>query len=154
MRFVCDDVTNTPNDLSPDMVISLHACDIATDIVINRATKLRAKVILSTPCCHSYLNNRISASSLEFVTSHPLLRGKLCEAMTDALRIARMEAMGYRACALELTDPENTPKNTLLRAIRDEGISKSELLAKSARYEELLTFVLGDKKDNYLKEIK
>ncbi len=154
MRFVCDDVTNTPNDVTPDMVISLHACDVATDIVINRAIQLQAGVILSTPCCHSYLNSRISAKSLKFVTSHPQLRGKLCEAITDALRIERMEAHGYRACALELTDPENTPKNTLLRAVREIGVTQEELSARKARYEDSLSFILGDGKDDYLKEIK
>ena len=154
MSFVCDDVTNTPKGITPDMVISLHACDIATDIVINRAIELGTGVILSTPCCHNYLNGRISAESLSFVTAHPQLRTKICEAITDALRIARMEAFGYRACALELTDPENTPKNTLLRAVRDSGVTEAELLAKKTRYEEILSFVLGDKKDCYLKEIK
>ena len=154
MKFICDDVTNTPDGVSPDMVISLHACDIATDIVINRAIELRAGIILSTPCCHNYLNSRISAKSLEFVTSHPQLRGKLCEAVTDALRIARMEAFGYKASALELTDPENTPKNTLLRAVREASVKESELLTKRKRYEELLSFVLGENKNDYLKEIK
>lgn len=154
MRFICDDVTNTPKGVTPDMVISLHACDVATDIVINRAAELGAKIILSTPCCHSYLNSRISAESLRFVTSHPQLRGKLCEAITDALRIARLESFGYRAIALELTDPENTPKNTLLRAVRESSVTESELSLRRLRYEELLTFVLGDKKNDYLKEIK
>ena len=154
MRFVCDDVTNTPSGISPDMVISLHACDLATDIVINRATELRAGVILSTPCCHNYLNSRIKANSLRFVTYHPQLRSKLCEAITDALRIARMECCGYKVSALELTDPENTPKNTLLRAVREQGVKESELLMRKKSYDEALSFILGDEKDNYLKEIK
>ena len=154
MRFVCDNVTNTPDTISPDMVISLHACDVATDIVINRALDLRAGVILSTPCCHNYLNSRISAESLSFVTAHPQLRGKLCEAITDALRLARMQSRGYKVSALELTDPENTPKNTLLRAVRETEVSESELLERTKRYEDMLCFVLGEAKDDYLKEIK
>ena len=154
MRFICDDVTNTPDDITPDMVISLHACDIATDIVINRAVALGAGVILSTPCCHNYLNDKILADVLSFVTSHPQLRGKLCEAITDAIRLARMEAAGYKVSALELTDPENTPKNTLLRAVRDRSVSQSELELRKNRYDEILKFILGDKKDDYLKEIK
>ena len=61
MKFICGDISeNTPMNISPDMVISLHACDIATDIVIDRATALGARIILSTPCCHRYLNDRIS----------------------------------------------------------------------------------------------
>ena len=153
MRFVCDDVTNTPTGEIPDMVISLHACDLATDIVINRAIELLAPVILSTPCCHKYLNDKIDQPALSFVTEHPQLKGKLCEALTDAIRVARLQASGYKTAALELTDPENTPKNTLIRAVKDRGIKEAELRARRERYEGILKFVLGDGSDGYLKEI-
>jgi SAM-dependent methyltransferase len=153
MQFVCDDISNTPRDTAPDMVISLHACDIATDIVINHAIALKAKIILSTPCCHKYLNDKIKAEELKFVTEYPQLRNKLCEAITDAIRLARIEAAGYRVSALELTDPENTPKNTLLRAVLRDGVSESELLEKRQKYENILYFVLGENKERYLKEI-
>ena len=138
MRFVCDNVTNTPQDTTPDMVISLHACDIATDIVINQAIELRAKIILSTPCCHSYLNDKISQSALAFVTEHPQLRNKLCEAITDSIRLQRMSAAGYKVSALELTDPENTPKNTLLRVVREDGLSEDVLIDRQFKYDETL----------------
>jgi SAM-dependent methyltransferase len=154
MRFVFDDIKNTPNDVTPDMVISLHACDVATDIVINRAIELRARVILSTPCCHKYLNDKISARELEFVTRYPHIRNKLCEAITDAIRLARLSANGYKVSALELTDPENTPKNTLLRAVREDGVSQEDLAVRNAAYNDILSFVLGDSKDLYLSEIK
>ncbi len=151
MHFVCDDVTNTPTDVKPDMVISLHACDVATDIVIDTAIRLGAKIILSTPCCHKYLNDKITQSSLEFVTDYPHIRNKLCEAITDAIRLARLSKNGYKVSALELTDPENTPKNTLIRAILDEGVSEKELSRREEKYEDILDFVLGEKKDGYLK---
>ena len=152
MKFVCDDVTNTPTNVSPDMVISLHACDIATDIVINRAIELSAGLILSTPCCHKYLNDKISTEALSFVTDYPHIKNKLCEAITDAIRLARLNAAGYRVSALELTDPENTPKNTLLRAVK-ESASDAALLERKKKYEEILSFVLGDNSGAYLKEI-
>lgn len=154
MRFVCDDVTNTPQNISPDMVISLHACDIATDIVINRAIELGAKVILSTPCCHKYLNDKIKTEALSFVTDYPQLRNKLCEALTDSIRLARMNAAGYKVSALELTDPENTPKNTLLKAIREKNPTDKTLLERREKYDKILEFLLGDERDSYLKEIK
>ena len=154
MRFVCDDIKNTPSGVTPDMVISLHACDVATDIVINQAIELGAKVILSTPCCHKYLNDKISAKELEFVTGYPHIRNKLCEAITDAIRLARLSAGGYKVSALELTDPENTPKNTLLRAVREDGVSKEALAERNTSYNGILSFVLGDGKDLYLSEIK
>ncbi len=154
MRFICDDVRNTPAGERPDMVISLHACDIATDIVLNRAIELSCPIILSTPCCHSYLNGKINAGALEFVTSHPHLNGKLCEVITDAVRLCRLEANGYRVSATELTDYESTPKNTLLRAIKKKNPRKEDLIEAGERYGRILEFLLGDKKDEYLKEIR
>ena len=154
MTFVYDDIRNTPKSVTPDMVISLHACDIATDIVIDTAIKLHAEVILSTPCCHRYLNDKIKASELSFVTEHPHLKNKLCEAITDALRIARLRSFGYKVSALELTDPENTPKNTLIRAVLNKNARQDELSANKARYEQILDFLLLSGKEDYLSEIK
>lgn len=151
MRFLVEDVTKTPADVKPDMVISLHACDIATDIVINTAIKMEARVILSTPCCHRYLNDKIKADELEFVTKYPHLRNKLCEAVTDAIRAARLEGAGYSVSVMELTDPDDTPKNTLIRAIKKRGGSDTAKNIKN--YEKLLSFVLGDGKESYLKGI-
>ena len=151
MRFVCDDITNTPKDVSPDMVISLHACDIATDIVLNRAIELSARVILSTPCCHKYLNDKINNEALRFVTEYPHLRNKLCEAITDAIRIARLTSHGYSVSAMELTDPENTPKNTLIRAIFKGDTKKAKV--EAVKYDDILTYILGNDAKNYLKEI-
>ena len=148
MTFITDDVRNTPAGVTPDMVISLHACDIATDIVINTAAELGAKVILSTPCCHRHINDKISAPELSFVTEHPHLRNKLGDALTDAIRVARLEANGYSVAALELVDPDDTPKNTLIKAIK--GVAKD---GARARYDKILDFVLGDKRDEYLKGI-
>ena len=133
------------------MVISLHACDIATDIVLNRAIELSAKVILSTPCCHKYLNDKISAPELSFVTEFPHLRNKLCEAITDAIRIARLKSHGYSVSAMELTDPENTPKNTLIRAVLKKN--KDGVDIEKAKYAEILTYLLGEGAKDYLKEI-
>jgi len=153
MKFVCDDVTNTPKGVTPDMVISLHACDVATDIVINTAINLKAKVILSTPCCHRYMNGKVKAKELSFVTDYPHLAGKLCEALTDAVRAKRLEANGYKVTVPELTDPENTPKNTLIRAIRCESATSESLNGARLEYERILKFILGDGYENYLSEI-
>jgi hypothetical protein len=151
MRFLVEDVTKTPSDVKPDMVISLHACDIATDIVINTAIRMEARVILSTPCCHRYLNDKIKADELEFVTKYPHLRNKICEAITDAIRAARLEGSGYSVSVMELTDPDDTPKNTLIRAIKKNG--GIDTTKNIENYEKLLSFVLGDGKESYLKGI-
>lgn len=153
MRFEVADILGFTPDRAADMVISLHACDIATDIVLKTAARVRAKVILSTPCCHRYMKDRIRSRELSFVTDYPQLSGKLCEAITDALRLSLLRAEGYTVTALELTDPENTPKNTLLRAIRRDGVSDTELSERRKEYESTLAFLLGDSANEYLSEI-
>ncbi len=152
MRFVYDDITNVDKSEKVDMVISLHACDVATDIVLDTAARLEAQVILSTPCCHKYLNGRVSNESLSFVTKHPQLSNKLCEAFTDAIRLARLKTYGYSVSAKELTDPENTPKNTLLVAVK-RRFADAKLKVYKEQYDAILSFVLGDKKDEYLTNI-
>ncbi len=153
MHFICEDIGRLSADRAPDMVISLHACDIATDIVLSNAVRLSAKIILSTPCCHRYLRDRISAPELKFVTDHPHIANKLSEAMTDALRLAKLKAAGYSVSALELTDPENTPKNTLLRAVKNEKLGDGERARAEEDYNRILSFILGDKADEYLKDL-
>ena len=152
MEFVYDDVKNTPRDVAPDMVISLHACDLATDVVINTAAELGARVILSTPCCHRYLNGKVTADELSFVAAYPHLSNKLCEALTDSLRALRLRALGYAVTVCELTDPENTPKNTLIRAVK-KPLSKAELAKRHEEYEKALDFLMGEGAKNYLQEI-
>ncbi len=154
MQFEVGDISKIVPDEKPDMVISLHACDIATDIVLDTAVRLGADIILSTPCCHRYLNGKVVASELEFITRYPHLSGKLCEAITDSLRLAKLRANGYSVMALELTDPENTPKNTLIKAVKNAKMSEKERQKAKEEYESMLSFILGDKASNYLSEIK
>ena len=153
MRFINDDITNVDKSQGVDMVISLHACDVATDIVLNTAAAANARVILSTPCCHRYMNGKIKNRELDFVTDYPQLSVKLCEAFTDAIRLARLKKLGYSVAARELTDPENTPKNTILIAIR-ENYTPDRLREYERRYDAILSFVFGDKKDEYLSNLK
>ena len=154
MHFeVCDILKISPEE-KPDMVISLHACDIATDIVLDTAIRLNAKIILSTPCCHRYLNGKVVAKELKFITDYPHLSNKLCEAITDSLRLARLKASGYSVSALELTDPENTPKNTLIKAIKNIKMTEKEKQNRKNEYETMLEFILGEEAMNYLAEIK
>ncbi len=154
MHFEVGDISKIVPNETPDMVISLHACDIATDIVLDTAIKLGAKIILSTPCCHRYLNGKVVAKELKFITDYPHISNKLCEAITDSLRVGRLRVGGYDVVALELTDPENTPKNTLIKAIKNDKIGEKEREIARNEYETALAFVLGDGAKNYLSEIK
>ena len=84
---------------------------------------------------------------------NPHLANKLCEALTDSIRVARLEANGYTVSTLELVDPEDTPKNTLIRAVKLKKVSDCDLKAKQAKYEAILDFVLEDGANDYLNNI-
>ena len=150
MRFLCDDVRNTPKE-KPDLVISLHACDIATDLVLEQAIALGAEVVLSTPCCHRTLARHIACAPLAFAGREPQLCQKLSEALTDGLRALRLSSAGYRVTVSELTDPENTPKNTIIRAVRDRAVGANRRREAAEReYRDALAYLFGDRADAYL----
>ena len=143
MKFYCGDINEFTPDKAPDMVISLHACDIATDIVLECAIRCGAKVILSTPCCHHELNEKMNSPMLDFIGDRALLRQKLCSAATDALRLMRLEAAGYETDATELIDPENTPKNIMLRGYKKKRFSPEAAEKAFAKYAESYRFMFG-----------
>ncbi len=147
LTFVCGDVTlyEFPEGAAVHMVISLHACDIATDIVLDKAAEWGAEVILSTPCCHHDLNRRLNSPALSFVAEHSMLRQKLCDAATDALRLKKLEAKGYDVTALELIDPEETPKNIMLRGIRKYNPGSARCKKAAEEYATAYEFLTGEK---------
>lgn len=142
LHFHACNIDDYPYTMPVHLVVSLHACDIATDIVLTKAIELGAKVILSTPCCQKELLQNLDTDAFAFVTKYPMLKKKLCDALTDALRLERLAAHGYDVTALELTDPDDTPKNILLRAIKKSDGSAS---AKTA-YASLCESLVGEKK--------
>ncbi len=155
MRFVAGDIRKTPRDRHPHLVVSLHACDIATDIVLDTAARLSADVILSTPCCHRFMNGKIAVPALSFITDEAFLSNKFAETATDALRLLRLAAYGYRVSSMEMTDPDDTPKNTLLRACRRKSFDKNSEEAKDAvaRYTAAMRFLVGKTPDEYFEGI-
>ena len=116
LHFICRDINGFSPETAVDMVVSLHACDIATDIVLDFAVKKRAKVVLSTPCCHHEMMRQLKNPALSFMTAHSMLKQKLCDAATDGLRGLKLEANGYIVDMPELIDAEETPKNMMIRA--------------------------------------
>ena len=150
LHFVCEDINKFEpeweNGGKVDLVISLHACDTATDVVLQNAVKWGAQVILSTPCCHHELNHTLNCPALSFIADYSMLRQKLCDAATDALRLKYLEANGYSCDALELIDPEETPKNVMLRAVAKKNFKKDSPAAKKAEseYLEARRFLLGE----------
>ncbi len=140
LEFICADI-NTFSVGRPDLVISLHACDIATDIVLGYAIKNRARVVLSTPCCHHEMMNQLSCDTLGFISEYSMLRQKLCDAATDSLRCLMLKSSGYSVEALELIDPEDTPKNLLIRAVFDSKMTKEKMDLYRSQYEDAVRFL-------------
>ena len=146
LEFLCGDISKYQMEEKAHLVISLHACDTATDLVLAKAVEWEADVILSTPCCHHELNHSLNCAALSFIAEHSMLRQKLCDAATDALRLKLLESQGYSVSALELIDPEETPKNIMLRALRHPGFEPTSPTATRLRaeYREARAFLLGE----------
>lgn len=121
LRFEVSDIKTCRAVDGADLVLSLHACDTATDDALARAVEWGARVILAAPCCQHALAPHLKADGMEPVLKHGLFRERLSALMTDALRAAWLEARGYRVQVLEFIDPEHTPKNLMIRAIRRPG---------------------------------
>ena len=119
-----------------DMVVTLHACDTATDFAIDKAVRWGASVILSVPCCQHELNGQMHSEILEPIMQYGLLRERFCALATDGLRAQLLEMVGYRTQILEFIDMEHTPKNLLIRAVKTEKKAHNK-----EEYERLRTFL-------------
>ncbi|MDE6619084.1 MAG: SAM-dependent methyltransferase [Lachnospiraceae bacterium] len=101
-----------------DMVVTLHACDTATDHALAKAVKWNARVILSVPCCQHEFNRQIACDALAPILKYGLIKERMAALMTDAVRAELLEVYGYDTQILEFIDMEHTPKNILIRAVK------------------------------------
>lgn len=155
LEFLCGDVAKyqLAEGEHVHLVVSLHACDTATDLVLAKAMEWQSEVILSTPCCHHELNHTLDCPELDYIARHSMLRQKLCDAATDAMRLLLLEAHGYATAALELIDPDETPKNVMLRAIRKKNVTKAAMEKAKAAYAEAVRFFVrtpSEAQDHFL----
>lgn len=118
LDFQVGDIASYAADVSPDLVISLHACDTATDDALAQAIRWSAAAILAVPCCQQELQRVLPEGSLPPLTSFGIARERFCSLATDTQRAALLDVCGYQTQLLEFIDMEHTPKNLLLRAIR------------------------------------
>ena len=118
-----------------DMVVTLHACDTATDFALEKAVGWNAKVILSVPCCQHELNRQMESDILKPLMKHGLIKERMAALVTDALRAEYLEREGYHVQILEFIDMEHTPKNILIRAVRtDKRADNDEVIRRCEEF--------------------
>ena len=118
LEFLVGDINDYNEESAVDMVVTLHACDVATDMALSRAVKWNAKVILSVPCCQHELNSQIDAPELGLMLQHGLIKERFSALATDSIRAELLSLVGYETQLVEFIDIENTPKNILIRAYK------------------------------------
>ena len=118
LSFRCGDVSEFEGAEDIDMMMTLHACDTATDYALSYAVKAGARVILSVPCCQHELNAQFKDTALSPLFRYGIVKERVAALATDALRAELLEANGYKVQLLEFIDMEHTPKNILIRAVK------------------------------------
>ena len=122
LSFQIGDIAQFAEVDAVDMVLSLHACDTATDYALAKAVGWNAQVILAVPCCHKELAQQMSNDDLSPILSYGIVHERFAALATDALRAELLKTVGYRVQLLEFIDLENSPKNILIRAIKQLGV--------------------------------
>ena len=118
LTFLTGDIADYDGVEMVDMVVSLHACDTATDYALEKALQWNAKVIFAVPCCHHELNRQMHSTEMNPVLKYGLIQERMAALMTDAFRADVLELEGYQVQVLEFIDMEHTPKNILIRAVK------------------------------------
>ena len=121
-EFVVGTISGAVLDPAPEVVLALHACDTATDEALARAVEWEASLVLAAPCCHhdvaAQLRKAPTPAPYAMLTRHGILRERLADTLTDALRATLMRLQGYRVDVVQFVESRHTPRNTLLRATR------------------------------------
>lgn len=129
LSFIYGDVIDYENKDEIDMVISLHACNTATDIAILKALGWKAKVFFAVPCCQKEINGQLNSDFLPFMLKHGIVKEKFSTLLTDSVRSEVLEAFGYKSDIVEFISAENTPKNQLIRAYKvSNTIDKNKIV--------------------------
>ncbi len=118
MEFHAIDIKDYVPDKKINVVLSLHACDTATDMALALGIKVTSDLIIAVPCCHRELLSQYSYDPFKSITKHGVLKARLADILTDGMRSAMLEAKGYDVSVVEYISPLETPKNLMIRAIK------------------------------------
>ncbi|MBE5964130.1 MAG: SAM-dependent methyltransferase [Lachnospira sp.] len=140
LNFYVGDIASYSDVESVDMVVTLHACDTATDYALYKAVNWGAKVILSVPCCQHEANKTINNKDLAPVLKYGIIKERMSALITDAIRAQTLECKGYKTQILEFIDMEHTPKNILIRAVKKEKMQAK--VADVSKLQEMLNLDL------------
>lgn len=126
LKFIRGDIATYEDTQDVDMVVSLHACDTATDFALLKAIGWNAKVIFAVPCCQHEVNKQLKSELLAPALKYGLIKERMAALLTDAIRANMLEEMGYDTDVLEFIDMEHTPKNILIRGVKRNKMKKAE----------------------------
>ena len=149
--MVADVTKDVLYDRKVDMLVTLHACDIATDFALHYAINKKVEHIFSVPCCQHEINASIKkGGDMDIMLSHGIIKERLSALLTDSIRAAVLEDMGYSVDMIEFVDFEHSPKNIMIRAKKngkqsDSGREKAKLLCEKYSFsQKLLELTQGE----------
>ena len=153
LHFFCGDIKDYKADFVPDIVITLHACDTATDYALYNSVLWNAKYIFSVPCCQHEVNNSIKADKLCALTDYGIIKERMSALITDTVRAKLLECCSYSVDLMEFIDIAHSPKNLLIRAEKTnisvkkkkDSLIKIEELKKEFSFDQTLYNLLKDK---------
>jgi len=138
LNFRVGDIADYNELEKVDMVVTLHACDTATDAALEKAVRWDASVILSVPCCQHEVFTQVKNPLLDPLLSHGILKERFSALATDGVRAKLLDLMGYRTQLLEFIDMEHTPKNILIRAVKGDSGDRAQLWKEYTDFRDFL----------------